>query len=510
MKKIFLGLIVLLITLHITTTVKASPLYATDYTDYQDNQYWSEGVKWAVEQGIMKGYSEENLLKPFNKLSEAQYITMYLRYFVPGELQEMIDLSSHLGHWATPQYILANQYQLSVSNHPSKFDQAIRRGDTALLLAEGITGTEMTEEAAVQWLYEHKLSTGYADANGHYPLTYESYKPNETLTRAQGVVFLYRFLESELTDKTLKIVTSNEVIEEENKNSSQNVYVINGIQINDERSFVEEQLGEPKRITDNEYGLKWYTYYQNDYENFLMVGYDGQDKVALLYTNQDLIKSKNGISLQTNQTEVRATMETEPLSTIHRGDSYDELYPERDYDVFLEKDTFITFFYDVHEDNTLTSLLLARKDIEEGRNGHFGTITDDLYRSYEYQVFDLTNSYRKQHNLHTLQWDEEVAEVARAHSKDMAIKDYFEHINLEGLAPAHRIDNANIPFSAVGENIAVGYYNSLFVIEAWMNSSGHRKNMLRGIYEGLGVGIYFGEKEQWTWPYFTQNFITRP
>lgn len=68
--------------------------------------------------------------------------------------------------------------------------------------------------------------------------------------------------------------------------------------MNMSKDKVENQLGKPKRVTSNEYGAKWYTYYNNDYDNFIMVSYLG-NKVNALYSNQNVITSKSKVKYNT-------------------------------------------------------------------------------------------------------------------------------------------------------------------------------------------------------------------
>lgn len=70
--------------------------------------------------------------------------------------------------------------------------------------------------------------------------------------------------------------------------------------------------------------------------------------------------------------------------------------------------------------------------------------------------------------------------------------------------PFDRMEKAGIFYRAAGENIAVGYRNAVSAHEGWMNSPGHRENIL-GDYEYIGVGIVFGGEYQ---VYYTQDFYT--
>ena len=85
---------------------------------------------------------------------------------------------------------------------------------------------------------------------------------------------------------------------------------------------------------------------------------------------------------------------------------------------------------------------------------------------------------------------------------DMGTRDYFDHYTPEGLGPGDRIDQAGYEGSAWGENIAWGYPTPEAVVAGWMNSPGHRANILRDEYTHLGVGISTKGRKMMA----TQNF----
>ena len=92
--------------------------------------------------------------------------------------------------------------------------------------------------------------------------------------------------------------------------------------------------------------------------------------------------------------------------------------------------------------------------------------------------------------------DEGLAGVARAHSADMRDRDYFDHTNPDNLDPFDRAEAAG-QTNARAENIAAGQDNPAAVMTAWMNSSGHRANILNCELRTLGVGIAEGAGGPW-------------
>jgi uncharacterized protein YkwD len=101
-----------------------------------------------------------------------------------------------------------------------------------------------------------------------------------------------------------------------------------------------------------------------------------------------------------------------------------------------------------------------------------------------------------------LRTDERLRTAARGHSQDMADHDYFSHTGLDGSSPSDRARRAGYP-GGVGENIAAGYRTPEDVMRGWMDSDGHRANLLECEYVAIGVGLAYDAGGR---PYWTQNF----
>ena len=112
--------------------------------------------------------------------------------------------------------------------------------------------------------------------------------------------------------------------------------------------------------------------------------------------------------------------------------------------------------------------------------------------NYQKQVLELVNQQRANYGLSKLSYSTELEAVAYRHSKDMADNNYFNHTNLQGKSPFDRMRDAGISYRAAAENIAAGQKTPEEVVNAWMNSSGHRANILNPSVTEMGLGIYFG------------------
>jgi uncharacterized protein YkwD len=280
-------------------------------------------------------------------------------------------------------------------------------------------------------------------------------------------------------------------------------FSIHNIEIGDNRSDVENEAGSAERVTLNEYGTEWVAYHEN-YHNFFMAAYDEEDRVAGLYTNQDLLASKQGISYGSPINTVHDELDT-PITAIRKGFTNYEIDASGEYNTFELDNNYVTIFFDLHENNTVTAIQIISKDLEEEKEGFFGRSGDELKEGFEYQLFDITNAARVVNDLEPLEWHEPVKETARRHSNDMADNNYFSHTNLDGESPFDRIEADAISFQMAGENLAAGQMSSIFAHEGLMNSAGHRENKLKSGYQEMGIGVAFNENDQ---PFYTEKYLT--
>jgi uncharacterized protein YkwD len=160
--------------------------------------------------------------------------------------------------------------------------------------------------------------------------------------------------------------------------------------------------------------------------------------------------------------------------------------------------------------------------------------TDEWILAVELEIHRLTNEERVRHSLRPLAHDPKLAAVARRHSQDMAELDYFAHENLRGQSPTDRADQAGytcrkdyVSYYTIGivENVFQTWlYSSSTtslsglvvsrdymtmeeiasqVVTGWMNSPGHRQNILKPTYDREGIGLAVASDEK---VYVTQNF----
>ncbi|MDP4179160.1 MAG: CAP domain-containing protein [Bacillota bacterium] len=130
------------------------------------------------------------------------------------------------------------------------------------------------------------------------------------------------------------------------------------------------------------------------------------------------------------------------------------------------------------------------------------TIND--VKALESEVIRLVNVERQKAGLPALSANWELCRVARYKSQDMINKHYFSHTSPTYGSPFQMMESFGIKFSSAGENIAYGQKTPAEVMTCWMNSSGHRSNILSPSYTQIGVGL---AKDSNGVCYWTQQFI---
>lgn len=131
---------------------------------------------------------------------------------------------------------------------------------------------------------------------------------------------------------------------------------------------------------------------------------------------------------------------------------------------------------------------------------------DQTAQSHTYEVVKLVNAERAKAGLQPLKENWELSRVARYKSQDMIDKNYFSHTSPTYGSPFQMMKDFGISYQAAGENIAAGQRTPSEVVQAWMNSEGHRKNILSPSYTEIGVGYVKGGSYGHYW---TQMFIKK-
>lgn len=131
---------------------------------------------------------------------------------------------------------------------------------------------------------------------------------------------------------------------------------------------------------------------------------------------------------------------------------------------------------------------------ETKTNTNQNTITQTTgMNSDEKEVFDLINKQRTQNGLSPLKENSELQRVARIKAQDMVNNNYFSHTSPTYGSPFDMMKSFKISYNTAGENIA-GNSNNSSAVTAWMNSPGHRANILNSSFNQTGIGVVTGSK----------------
>lgn len=281
---------------------------------------------------------------------------------------------------------------------------------------------------------------------------------------------------------------------------------------------VTKRLGAPARKEPSSLGYQWWIY-NSDPSKYVQVGIGTNGKVVDLYSLAPQAKLGDigvGIALQ-------ALERQHPLQNVvsfsYMGANVQITNQKQQRPLVMENGTASIYYLDKQNNDKVTALrlidtqMLLRGGFYETRWTYQGKAPDfdppalsvqerELVNlAYERQILDLVNVARSRAQLPPLQWNEKAAEVARGHSRDMESNDFFDHVSATtGSDPFERLKQASISYRMAGENIAAGYPDAIEAHESWMNSPGHRKNVLEKGFTQLGVGVITD--------YYTQTFLT--
>lgn len=122
---------------------------------------------------------------------------------------------------------------------------------------------------------------------------------------------------------------------------------------------------------------------------------------------------------------------------------------------------------------------------------------EDAVLAYEQEVVRLVNAERAKNGLSSLTHNWELSRVARYKSQDMKDNGYFSHQSPTYGSPFQMMKSFGISYRTAGENIAKGQATPQAVVNAWMNSAGHRANILNSSFTEIGVG-YVASGRYWT------------
>ncbi|TCK98761.1 uncharacterized protein YkwD [Natranaerovirga hydrolytica] len=466
MKKIALGI---LLVLTLTMSVFANP------SDWAEEEIRKAIDNQLVTMDILSDYQEDITREEFATL-------MVLLYESLSEEEAVESLENPFEDTNDEGILKAYNLNIIAGINANTFapNQNITREQIASMLYRSIKVIDPS------WISDHKMALTFDDKEDVSNWALESVEfindkgimggignnildPQGYTTREQAIA---------LVNRTYEIFEKEKIPEDK-------------ILMGSKKENVIHLLGEPIDTIISDWGFSWYVF--DGYADYIQVGIE-EDQVVAIYTNSNHYDVSNGlINISREAAEEKYTNE----GYNHTFDSNNNI------DEIINDDTTLRIYSDSNDDDTIYAILFIKnKYVSYGNR-----LETSLERAKEYEklTFHLTNSFRSFHNKAPLEWDDLAAEAARAHSEDMAIKEYFSHTNLEGESPFDRMRNYGINYWSAAENIAAGY-RGIEITHAWINSSGHRDNIL-GDTERLGVGIYYKSNSIYSF-YSTQKFYS--
>ncbi|QAS53104.1 CAP domain-containing protein [Halobacillus litoralis] len=121
---------------------------------------------------------------------------------------------------------------------------------------------------------------------------------------------------------------------------------------------------------------------------------------------------------------------------------------------------------------------------------------DKVSGDFQKKVIELTNNAREKNGLNPLKSSGEVTEVAQEKSEDMAENNYFSHTSPTYGSPFDMLKEFGVDYRTAAENIAAGQQSPQEVVDGWLNSPGHRKNIMNKNLTHIGVG-FAEDGNQW-------------
>lgn len=291
-----------------------------------------------------------------------------------------------------------------------------------------------------------------------------------------------------------------------------------GVVLEQMMGMSEEKLsqlyGEPKRKDPSSYGYEWWIYSINKH-SYLQVGVEDGEVCTLYYSGNELLDPIfDGLVTYERlsaENDFESTIEVETDQGTYQFQLTEEDIEARP--LLPYGDDWLQLYFDIHT-GELSTVRLLSTDVILKQKPYYMTYRGTLPESdsltaeewkaveagEEQQIFELTNIIRQKHGLPAYEWNEDVRNIAYKHSLDMRENDYFDHVSPTYGKLDARFIAGEVPFRTAGENIALNYVDGAAAVEGWLNSEGHRVNLLHEEFTELGVGVY--QKS------YTQNFLT--
>lgn len=431
-KNLLYGLALLLFLFVLPTKMEAAT-----FKDVSSSKYFYNAVEWGYKEGIISGDGRGNF-NPSQKVTQGQFLKMYSEFY---KFNITYDKSLPLF-----QDYYSSLEEYNINFYYGEANNPILRGEIAALikLAQGEYKTE--HRSYVMWdiekdanelityMFNNKLSSGVTTANVSLKEKYGFYRE---LTRGEAIQFFYNLYH--LKFNQLKI-----------KNNK------------------------PELFTEHDAIVRTYKAH-NDVDYYVLSENDANYRSVFVY---------NGYVIGGYESVIGSNFKGIPIGQSLPGKTFENIYS-------IVKDDAITAIplIDKHKTNYVHAVLWQTVSKNFTDKMSFAIHNDLENQSFLNLVYtDLINEFRAKHMKEPLIQHDVLSKAAYLHSEDMALNNFFDHYNLNGESPSDRVAKLDPNFTA-GENISAGHQSIFTAHLAWINSLGHRNNML-GNYTLVGFGSY--------------------
>lgn len=249
-------------------------------------------------------------------------------------------------------------------------------------------------------------------------------------------------------------------------------------------------------------GHDWYLLERNGDRSLELIDTDGAKKGFYQFETGSTYEGL--VMNQTTKQDVES-IGFEKVKSYDKGLRRYLIPDDPSFSVYAINDSYVTMFFDQHDEDKLKAVLSLDRKVEESSEGYYGDASEEGLVANEKLMRILMNWDRQKFELSALSDYEPLLPVVRAHSQNMAENNFFSHTDPEGRDPFERMNEAGLAYSLAGENLAMGQMSVFHAHWGLMNSLGHRENILKPEFSHASVGLVYNQEGS---PFYTINFIT--
>jgi uncharacterized protein YkwD len=454
------------------TTVQPVREYNGEFTDVPSGAWYESNVITAYEYGLVEGTGGSNF-SPLSKIDVASAVTLAARIY-SSYVGDNADFSGG-SPWYQPYYdYCVKNGIINTDDFPlSNMAKAATRYQIAAIFANTLPESEYAAINTVSYGAIPDVPADSAYMMDVYKLYKAGIMTGDSSSKFNGTSYISRSEIAAVITRLLGVEPRTSVTLTVDVPEDKFV-TIGGkeIYLGMWEAELIDLMGQPdETMSTTYYGYPVYVYGTSDYVNFCYIGVSDGEVAYICASGRgfDYMGYKMGDT-------------TEYDSSKSYGKSYGA-----------------ALYRDSNDNDIIHTVVLRDASVSLARNTSEAALDNEAKLN-----FYLTNAFRVYHNATKLKWSEPMADLAKSYSTKMSDEGFFAHTTPDGITARDRIESTFYShiygnLGPSGENIAWGYRTAVDVTNGWINSSGHRTNMLYSSYSYLGVGRY-GD-------YWTQDFF---